>query len=105
LHVLAGAHHLRDLEQRDVAALARVIELTVRVALDGPPAIIGPRLLLRVEHSHDVLIREFAAIREFRRRRRGFHSGVGRRISGKLGARSDRIDRFVFEQRWGQAAS
>src|SRR5688572_7152162 len=40
LHLFPLADHLGDLEQRDVGAALRVVELAVRVALDDSP---GPR--------------------------------------------------------------
>ena len=38
LHFFARADHLGDLEERDVAAVLRVVELPVRVALDDASA-------------------------------------------------------------------
>ena len=47
LHLFAGADHLADLQERDVAAVLRVVELPVRVALDD-----APRLLRRRRSLH-----------------------------------------------------
>ena len=37
LHVFACPHHVGDLQQRDVPAIARIVELAVRVPLDDAP--------------------------------------------------------------------
>src|SRR5262249_30443894 len=38
LYVLPSAHHLRDLQERYVAAVARIVQLTVRVPFDNAAA-------------------------------------------------------------------
>ena len=41
LHFLAFAHHFSDLEQCDVSAVFRVVELAIRVPLDKPSWLVG----------------------------------------------------------------
>ncbi len=43
LHVFAGANHASDLQERDVLAVARIVELAVRVTLDDASSAFGPR--------------------------------------------------------------